>query len=67
MGNKETVAENLDTKFFVPLGQFGLGRVGLKPGRRGEVIPVRWHTILNPPYLYLHLICLLNRHILLTY
>ncbi|KAJ1435646.1 hypothetical protein B484DRAFT_393439, partial [Ochromonadaceae sp. CCMP2298] len=40
MGNKEAVADLLEPKFFVPLGQFGLGRVGLKPGRRGEVIPV---------------------------
>ena len=27
-------------KFFVPLGEFGTGRFGLKPGRNGEVIPV---------------------------
>jgi hypothetical protein len=39
MGNKEAVVEQ-HTKFFVPLEEFGHGRYGLRPGRRGEVIPV---------------------------
>lgn len=39
LGNKEAVAEQ-NTKFFVPLEEFGHGRFGLKPGRKGEVIPV---------------------------
>lgn len=39
LGNKEAVTEQ-HTKFFVPLEELGHGRLGMKPGRRGEVIPV---------------------------
>ncbi len=38
MGSKEAAEEH--GKFHVPLGDFGEGRYGLQPGRRGEVIPV---------------------------
>jgi hypothetical protein len=37
-GNKDSVEEQ--NKFFVPLGEFGTGRYGMKPGRFGVVIPV---------------------------
>jgi hypothetical protein len=39
LGNKDANADE-DHKFFVPLGEFGNGRYGLKPGRNGVVIPV---------------------------
>ncbi len=39
LGNKDANADE-NHKFFVPLGEFGNGRYGLKPGRNGVVIPV---------------------------
>lgn len=38
VGNKDSTEEQ--SKFFVPLGEFGIGRYGLKPGRNGVVVPV---------------------------
>ncbi|RYH31547.1 hypothetical protein EON65_02425 [archaeon] len=39
VGNKDSSSDD-QQKFFVPLGDFGSARLGLKPGRNGEVVSV---------------------------
>eukprot|EP01038_Epipyxis_sp_PR26KG_P010221 gene10221-13751_t len=40
IGGKESAPIDEQSKMYVSLGDFGSGRFGMKPGRKGEIIPV---------------------------